>query len=55
MTTIKESGNLYFCHSYFHSSLQNHHPKYQENHMQKVSHHVLQQRLIIRRPMITDD
>ena len=32
-----------FYPSYFHSSWQDHHPKYQEIHMQKVSHHVLQE------------
>ena len=45
MTYDKNEGirNCTFCLSYFHSSLQDHHPKYQENHMKKESHLVLQE------------
>ena len=45
MTDDKDEGirKLTFCLSYFHSSLQDHHPKYQENHMQRESHLVLQE------------
>ncbi len=32
-----------FYHSYFHSSLQDQHPSYPENHRKKVSHLVLQE------------
>ena len=32
---IKESGNLYFLPSYFHSFLQDNHSKYKENHVKK--------------------
>ena len=37
MTDDKDKGirDGTFCHSYFHSSLQDHHPKYQENHRKK--------------------
>ena len=43
MTRMNESGNCTFCHSYFHSSWQDHHPICQENHMQKVSPLFLQE------------
>ncbi len=45
MTDNKDEGIRYctFCLSYFHSSLQDQHPKYQENHRKKVSLHVLQE------------
>ena len=43
MTKIKESGNCTFCHSYSHSSLQDQHPIYPENHRKKVSPPVLQE------------
>ncbi len=42
VTDDKDKGirDCTFCHSYFHSSLHDQHPKYRENHRKKVSHHV---------------
>jgi hypothetical protein len=43
MISMKNQEICTFYHSYSHSFLQDHHPKYQENHRKKVSQLVLQE------------